>query len=246
MSEIMGFVGTIIKLTLGLVIALVGLALWSYNSLRRLAENVKEARSNIKVAVGRKTQVVNDLTALVLRYHEDEQLMMLKVSEDTTIASVQAAYRQADSVLSTINGMAQRFPELQSNEQFGKLMANVGECEEGIQSVRQIYNAQTKEYNVHRGSIPHLLYSSILGFHAAKYLDFDEMHSEAGVADPAISDDGERMRVLMGLAGTKALEATKNITQQGRVLAEKTFARAQGRSDSPSDGQLADPKGAEE
>ncbi len=223
MAAVLGFFGTIVKLLIFLALVVVALALWGYNTLRRLAEDVKEARSNIKVAVGRKTQLVNDLTALVLRYHQDEQLVMLKVSEDTTVASLQSMYQRAGTVLSTIHGMAQRFPELKSSAQFGQLMASIGDCESGIQAARMAYNAGAKEYNVRRGSFPHLLYAAVLGFQAATYLDFDEMHSAAGGAEATIADDGERMRMLMGLAGTKALEAGKTLAQQGRVLAEKAI-----------------------
>jgi LemA protein len=239
MGEIVGFVGAIVKLVIFAALVLAALALWGYNKLRRLSENVKEARSNIKVAVGRKTQLVNDLTALVLRYHQDEQLVMLKVSEDTTVASLQSMYQQAGTVLSTIQGMAQRYPELKSNAQFGQLMAAISECENNIQSVRMLYNATTKEYNVMRGSFPHLFYAGLLGFNAGKYIDFDEMHPGAGAGDGgvAISDDGERMRQLMGLASTKALEATKSLAQQGRLLAEKAAARAQSSAGALGDGR---------
>lgn len=227
MGELFGLIVGVVKFLIFLAIVLAVLALWGYNKLRRLAENVKESRSNIKVAVGRKTQLVNDLTALVLRYHQDEQLVMLKVSEDTTVASLQSAYRQADTVLSTIAGMAQRFPDLKSNAQFGQLMDNISHSEDDIQNRRMAYNGNAKEYNVRRGSFPHLFYASLLGFNVANYLDFDEMHPEARGDGASISDDGERMRTLMGLAGTKALEATKSLASQGRVLAERTAARVQ-------------------
>jgi LemA protein len=243
MGGILGFLGGIVKLVLFLAIVAAALALWGYNKLRRLAEDVKEARSNIKVAIGRKTQLVNDLTALVLRYHQDEQLVMLKVSEDTTVAALQSMYQQAGNVLSAIHGMSQRFPELKSNAQFGQLMASIHDCENGIQGARLAYNQSAKEYNVRRGSLPHLLYAGLLGFNAAKYLDFDEMHPGAG-GDAAIADDGERMRMLMGLASTKALEATKSLAQQGRALAEKTVTRVQAAAEGHGDRALGPADGS--
>lgn len=228
--------GGIIQLLIFLAVVLAVLALWGYNKLRRLAEDSKEAQSNIKVAVGKKTQLVNDLTALVLRYHEDEQLVMLKVSEDLTVSSLETSYRQADTVLSTISGMAQRYPELKSNAQFSQLMSNVHECENSIQAARMTFNRTAKEYNVRRGSFPHVLYASLLGFNTAQYLDFDAMNPEAGKLAPAISDDGERMRQLMGIAGTKALGATKSLALQGRALAERTVAKVQSSTAALGDG----------
>lgn len=208
-------------------LVLVAIALWGYNALRKLAEEVKEAASNIKVAMGKKTQLVNDLTALVLRYHEDEKLTMLKVSEDLTVAAMQQTYQQTGAMLSTINGIAQRYPELKSNEQFGQLMISIQQAENGIQEFRMRFNNRAKEYNVRRGSFPHVFYSSLLGFSAAQYLDFDAFHEQAGSTTPLISDDGERMRQLMGLAGSKALEAGRNLAHHSKVLAEKAVAKAQ-------------------
>ena len=141
-------------------------------------------------------------------------------------------YQQAGTMLSAISGMAQRFPELKSNAQFGQLMSSVSECEDRIQGSRLAYNGTAKEYNVRRGSFPHLLYAGVLGFNTAKYLDFDEMHPGAAAGNgAAIADDGERMRELMGLASTKALEATRTLAQQGRTLAEKTMTRVQAAAD---------------
>jgi LemA protein len=144
--------------------------------------------------VGRKTQLVNDLTALVLRYHQDEQLVMLKVSEDTTVTSLQSMYRQADTMLSTIRGMAQRFPDLKSNAQFGQLMGSISECESDIRHMRMTYNSSAKEYNVRRGSSPHLFYASLLGFNVGNYIDFDEMHPGAGDTGPSTGTTSGRMR----------------------------------------------------
>jgi LemA protein len=208
-----------------LVIGIIGF--WGYNSLRKLAEDVKEAASNIKVAMGKKTQLVNDLTALVLRYHEDEKLTMLRVSEDLTVSAMQQTYQQTGAMLSAINGIAQRYPELKSNEQFGQLMASIQQAENGIQEMRMRFNNRAKEYNVRRGSFPHLIYSSLLGFSAAQYLDFDAFHAQSGQGAPLIADDGERMRELMGMAGSKALEAGRSLASHSRALAEKAVAKAQ-------------------
>src|SRR5919197_923033 len=99
-----------------LFVIIVGfIAFRGYNKLRRYSEGVKEAGSNIKIAIGKKAQLVNDLTAITLRYHEDEQLIMLKISEDATVASLPQMYQQTGAVLSTIHGVAQRYPELKSN-----------------------------------------------------------------------------------------------------------------------------------
>ena len=125
---------------------------------------MREAESNTSVVIAKKTQLVNDLTALVLRYHQDEQLVVLKVSSDLGVDSMLSSYNSAGSMLATINGVAQRYPELKSNAQFGMLMSSISSCEKEIQTWRLKFNGTAKDYNVHRSSVPHTFYAGLLGF----------------------------------------------------------------------------------
>ena len=217
----------LIQLLIIVAIVFAVVAFIGYNKLRRFAEDVKEAASNIKVAIGNQVKIVNDLTAMVLRYHEDEKLTMLKVSEDLAVASLQSAYQQANAVLSTIQGVVQRYPELKSNQQFNRLMDSVEKADSQIHQTQTTYNAVAKAYNVKRGSFPTVFYASTLGFGAAQYLDFDSMNPQAGTAVPLITDDGERVRQIMGVAGTKALEGARSLAHHGREVAEKTLHMVQ-------------------
>lgn len=228
MNSILNFVSSIFWLAFYLVVILGGVALWGYNKLRRLVEDVREAESNTSVVIAKKTQLVNDLTALVLRYHQDEQLVVLKVSSDLGVGSMLSSYNSAGSMLATINGVAQRYPELKSNAQFGMLMDSISSCEKEIQTWRLKFNSTAKDYNVHRSSVPHTFYAGLLGFQPAQYLNFDSMGAAMGASTAAtLADDGERMREIMGLAGTKALGAGKTLANQGRMLVEKTASKLQ-------------------
>ncbi len=228
MNSIVNLISSIFWLAFYLVVILGGVALWGYNKLRRLVEDVREAESNTSVVIAKKTQLVNDLTALVLRYHQDEQLVVLKVSSDLGVGSMLSSYNSAGSMLATINGVAQRYPELKSNAQFGMLMDSISSCEKEIQTWRLKFNGIAKDYNVHRSSVPHTFYAGLLGFQPAQYLNFDSMGAAMGASTAAtLADDGERMREIMGLAGTKALGAGKTLANQGRMLVEKTAAKLQ-------------------
>lgn len=228
MNALFNLISSIFWLAFYLAIILAGIALWGYNKLRRLVEDVREAESNCSVVISKKTQLVNDLTALVLRYHQDEQLVMLKVSSDQSVGSMSSSYSSAGAVLSTINSLAQRYPDLKSNAQFGMLMNSISSCEKEIQDWRIKFNATAKGYNVHRSSVPHTFYAGLLGFQPAQYLNFDSMGAATGSSNAAaLADDGERMREIMGLASTKALGAGKTLANQGRMLVEKTASKLQ-------------------
>jgi hypothetical protein len=228
MDSVVDFIAGIIKLIIFLAIVMAVIVFLGYNKIRRLAENVKEAWSNITVVTRRKVSLVNQLIDVVRGYQESEKLVMLKISDDLSVAMMQQAYQQSGTVLSTINGMAQRFPELKANEQYHRLADSIQQSEVAVEVARTHYNQAVKEYNVARTSIPLVFYAHLIGFRAAQYLNLDAVESPDSAAQkPMVSDDGERVNQLLGMAGSKVRDAAKNIAQQGKMLAEKGVARVQ-------------------
>ena len=228
MDAIVGFIGTIIRLAIiaGILLAIV--AIWSYNSLRQLAESVKEAQSNIDVSLRKKISLVNQLIDVANTYMDRESLIVLKVSQDATEAAMQQAYQQTGTVLSTIQGMAQKFPDLKANDQYNNLAAAISQSETELQNYRVRCNARIKEYNSKRSALPHALYASALGFRPAKYLELEAVESqEAGIQKSVFSDDGDRINELLGMAGSKVLGATKIAAAQGKLMAGKAASRVQ-------------------
>jgi hypothetical protein len=225
MNSFVDLIVGLVKLVLFLAVVLAVLAFWGYNKIHRLSENVKEAWSNIAVVTRKKVALVNQLIDVVKGYQESEKLVMLKISDDLTVGTLQQAHQQTGAIMTAINGMAQRFPELKSGQQYSRLVDSIQESEANLEGARTRYNAAAKEYNVVRTTIPHVFYSGLLGFHPAAYLDLDAVESaDAGMQKPMISDDGERVNELLGMAASKMLGAAKRVAEQGRLLAEKGAA----------------------
>ncbi len=230
MSAILSFLSFIFWLVV-IVVAVFGiLALKGYNGLRLLSENVKEAWSNIGVSVRKQASLINQLISVVSSHAEGEKLVMLKVSEDASLGAVQQMHQQGGMMLSAVNGLAQRFPDLKSNTQYLSLMQSINEVENQLEQQRQGYNAATKKYNVQRTSIPHVFYSKLLGFGPAPYLDFDgASERDTGAMQNFASDDGERINQLLGKAGTAVREVTQQASQvavqQGRQAIGAAKAR---------------------
>lgn len=197
------------------------LAFRGYNGLRLLSENVKEARSNIGVTIGKQASLINQLINAVSSYAEGEKLVMLKVSEDASLAGVQQMHQQGGLVLSAVNGMAQRFPDLKADGQYVSLMKSISDVENQLEHQRQSYNAATKAYNVRRTSIPDVFYSKFLGFGEAPYLDFDGTgEKNSGTLQQFDTDDGERLNQMLASAGSRVLEVS---------LQAKSVALSQGK-----------------
>ena len=241
MSGFFNFIGTLLQIALFLLVVLGVVALLGYNALRHLSEAIKEAWSNIGVTAKKQVSLINQLIEVVKGYQESEKFVMLKVSDDvSSAAGVAQLYQQSGVVMSSISGMAQKFPELKANDQYQRLIDSIQACESQLENVRQSYNSAVKVYNSKRSSIPHVFYASTLGFKVAPYLEFsgNEISANVGAMQSFTSDaDGDRLNALLSSAGSSALKlggkafnsgatiATKAL-ESGKVLAEAAHDKA--------------------
>lgn len=201
------------------------IALKSYNKLQALAQRLREASSNTEVAVSRKLSLINQLIDVVRNYQDFEQFTHLKISGDNT-ESLNQAWSQAGQVLSSIQGIAQRFPDLRASDQYSNLAVSIQQSEQSIMEARERYNAAARDYNTERASIPTVFVARFMGFSEAPYLEFD--HS--GVAAVTTlkdfkTGDGERLQQMLQDAGTKLAESSRAVAastlQAGRALQER-------------------------
>ena len=226
-SSIFGLISGIIKLALVILVILGVIALLGYNRLRSLSEAIREAWSNIGVVGRKQASLINQLIDVVKGYQESEKLVMLKVSEDmSNAASVAQMYQQSGMVLSSVNGLAERFPELKANEQYQRLIDNIQACESQLESARARYNGHVRKYNTTRSSIPTVLYAPLLGFRTAPYLEFDgnsQTMDMGTLKSFTADDDGERLNEMLGKAGGKLIEVSNKGLVTGKAVAQKAF-----------------------
>jgi len=202
---------------------------FTYNKLQRLAQNVKEKRSNIQVALSKKIAEINQLLNMVKGYQEFEQFTQLKISNDTSASGINMAYKQSQATLAAIQGMAQRFPDLKTSSQYHRIEDSIQGCEKNIQQNRLIFNAAVKEYNNAALAIPAVFVARPLGFPPASYLEFDT----SGMPDETSlrqfkTDDGDRLNQLLGQAGGALAGAGKHLViqaqQAGRNMTDRLTA----------------------
>jgi LemA protein len=222
----MDFIFGLFKFAIFLALVMGGLALFYYNKLQGLAQEVKERASNVQVAISKKLSLVNQLIDLVKGYQEAEQFTLLKMSQDQAAASMAMAYQQTGSVLASLQGLAARSPELKSNEQYHRLAHNIEQCESEIQNARKSFNSGVKEYNSLCLSFPTVLVAKFLGFSSAPYLEFDV----SGANDVTRlkefkTDDGERLQQLLSGAGGHMANAGRALAsgaeQAGKMIAAR-------------------------
>lgn len=218
------FVG-LIQLAIFSIFVVGVIAFFGYNKLRGLSELIREAWSNIGVVGRKQASLINQLIDVVKGYQESEKLVMLKVSEDmSNTASVAQMYQQSGMVLSNVNGLAEKFPELKANQQYQRLIDSIQACESQLEGARAKYNSSVRGYNTARSSIPTVFYAPILGFKAAPYLEFegnDQVMDMGSLKSFSADDDGERLNALLGKAGGKLLEVSGKTIGAGKAVAQK-------------------------
>ncbi len=218
------FITGIFSLLFWLAIPLVIFTVWTYNKLQKQAQEVREATSNVQVTVSKKLNLLNQLVDIVKGYQESEQFMHLKVSQDQNAVALAAAYQESGNLLATLQGMADRFPNLKANEQYHRLIDSIQHCELDIQRSREVYNAAVKSYNNVYLAFPTVMIARFIGFSKAPYLEFDVSGNvDASSLKSFQTDDGERLKQLLSSAGGHLAGATKSLAgtagQAGKLLA---------------------------
>jgi LemA protein len=222
----MQFISTVFTLLVLAAIAAAVLGLFSYNRLQRAAQEVKEKTSNVQVAVSKKLALLNQLVDVVRSFQEGEQFTHLKVAQDGGAAGLLSAYQQSGTLMATLQGVAERFPNLKASEQYHRLIDSIQHSELDIQHQRERYNGAVKAYNNLCLSVPTVFVAKGLGFPSAPYLEFD--HS--GVVDETrikafTTDDGQRLQQLLSGAGQSLAGTARALagqaTQATRLLADK-------------------------
>lgn len=225
MSAIFNFFVGLFQFALFVIVVVGVIAFFGYNKLRGHSELIREAWSNIGVAGRKQASLINQLIDVVKGYQESEKLVMLKISEDMSNATNLAQmYQQSGMVLSSINGLAEKFPELKANQQYMRLIDSIQACESQLENARAKYNSSVREYNTARSSIPTVFYAPVLGFKVAPYLEFegnDQITDMGALKSFSMDDDGERLNALLGKAGDKLLEVSGKTLEAGKAAAQK-------------------------
>ena len=97
-----------------LILALVIFFIKQYNTLQKLTVEIKEARANIIVAYEKKVAIINQYSGLVDEYGDYEKSIQLKVSDNFLEMA-----RATAKAVQNITALANQFPELKADSQYG-------------------------------------------------------------------------------------------------------------------------------
>lgn len=170
-----------------ILIGLVIIAVFLYNSLVRSRNRVDEAWSDIEVQLKRRYDLIPNLVETVKGYAKQESGVLENVTKARTMAmqsgSAPMEERLKDEnmlsgALKSLFAVAESYPDLKSNQNFMQMQADLTTTEDKIQAARRFYNGTVRDYNTKLQTVPTNIFASMFGFKVREFFDIDEKGPE--------------------------------------------------------------------
>lgn len=167
------------------VVLLVLIVIFSYNSLVKARHWVRESWSQIDVQLKRRYDLIPNLVNTVKGYaaHEKETLEKVIQARNQLIQGSPQERIEADNMLQgalkSIFALSESYPELKANENFLKLQEELTSTENKVAYARQLYNKTVADYNIKRESFPTVIFAGMFGFGPEEQLTIPEAEKEA-------------------------------------------------------------------
>ncbi len=172
-----------------LIIAVVVWFVMMYNKLVLLANQVKEAWSDIEVQMKRRYDLIPNFVETVKGYagHEKEVFEGVTMARAAAMgASDMKSHAQAEHMLSgalkSLFAVSEAYPQLRANENFIELQRELSDTENKIQAARRFYNGTVRDFNTFIELFPSNLIANV--FHFVKKEFFELGESESAAKEP--------------------------------------------------------------
>lgn len=177
----------IILLVIGVLAVGAILLVIVYNRFVKNRNVVKDAWSNIDVALKRRYDLIPNLVETVKGYAAHEKTTLENViqarnaamavpSEDIN-AQIKAE-NQLQQTLRSIFALGEAYPDLKANTNFLDLQEKLNEIEENLERSRRYYNGTVRENNTYGESFPGVLFAGMLNYQHFDYFEIDEASRE--------------------------------------------------------------------
>lgn len=163
---------------LGVVLAVLVViwAVWSFNRLIRLRNQVRAAWSDIDVQLVRRHELIPQLVKTVQAYTNHEKSLLTAVTalrtaavnteQPATLAGLEGELEKA---LSQVFFLQEAYPDLKADQNFSQLQRDLVETENLLQYARRFYNGAVRELNDRVLQFPDLVIAKIFQFSTAEF-----------------------------------------------------------------------------
>jgi len=169
-----------------IIIALVILGIYFYNSMVSSRNRVEEAWSDIEVQLKRRYDLIPNLVETVKGYAKQESSVLENVTKARNMAmnagSMQEKLQDENMLsgaLKSLFAVSENYPDLKSNTNFMQMQRDLTDTEDKIQAARRFYNGTVRDYNTLLQTFPRNIVAPMLGFSVKQFFDIDEKGPEA-------------------------------------------------------------------
>ena len=173
-----------IGFALGILVAIVlvsgGYAVWIYNRLVALQNQLREAWSGVDVQLKRRHDLVPNLVECVKGYRTHEETVLTAVTRERGAAQAaqgipgaSAAENGLTQQLRSLFAVAEAYPDLKADKNFRQLSATLVEVENDIQFARRYYNGSVRDLNNLVQTFPSLFVARGFKFAPAEFFEVE-------------------------------------------------------------------------
>ena len=164
-----------------LAAGLLAWAIFAFNRLVRLRNQVRTAWADVDVQLMRRHDLVPSLVAAVQAYAGHEQAVLATVTElrsqalavraPAQLGAIEAALEQG---LGRLLALKEAYPDLKASENFSALQRDLVQVEEQLQYARRFYDGAVRDLNDGVQRFPDLLVARATGFGDAEFFQADD------------------------------------------------------------------------
>lgn len=173
-------------------LALVAVGIVIFNRFVSNRNRVKDAWSNIDVALKQRHDLVPNLVNTVKGYatHEQETLQQVIEARNSAAAIPTGhvneqikAEGQLQQTLGRLFALSESYPDLKANQNFMQLQQKLSDLEADLERRRRYYNGTVRENNNYGESFPGIIFAGSFGFEHFDFFEAAEYERENVVVD---------------------------------------------------------------
>ncbi len=161
---------------IGVLVLLALVAIYGYNRLVRLRNEVNTGWANIEVQLQRRTDLIPNLVEAVRAYAAHERAVFDEVTraraalqQASTPGTAADANEGLTAAIGRLFAVAEAYPDLQASDNFLQLQNDLTDTEDKISAARRYYNATVMHFNTAVQSFPWLLLAKPLRFREREF-----------------------------------------------------------------------------
>ncbi|MCP1714659.1 LemA protein [Methanocalculus alkaliphilus] len=166
-----------------LLLLVIGIILWFvsvYNRYYRLKNGSEATLGQIKVAMKKRLDMIDQLLGSVKSYAEFEKSTLESVTKmrasvgSAGAGDLNAIEAESRSVLGRLFAVMENYPDLKTSETVKDLMGSIKGLEDEIARHRYTFNNISQQFNTMLQTIPSNIVGNMIGMQKLEYLEFED------------------------------------------------------------------------